>query len=56
MPKAIREGRAYADFLAFVDEKGIKSWVEMDTVVGRIGGKAIQTFDFTFCNFMFGLL
>ena len=28
----------------------------MDTVIGRIGGKVIMTFDFTFCNFMFGLL
>jgi IS30 family transposase len=28
----------------------------MDTVIGRIGGKVIMTFDFTICNFMFGLL
>lgn len=28
----------------------------MDTVIGRIGGKAIMTFDFTICNFTFGLL
>jgi IS30 family transposase len=28
----------------------------MDTVIGRVGGKVIMTFDFTFCNFMFGLL
>jgi IS30 family transposase len=28
----------------------------MDTLIGRIGGKVILTFDFTFCNFMFGLL
>jgi len=28
----------------------------MDTVIGRAGGKVIMTFDFTFCNFMFGLL
>ena len=54
--KAIREGRTYSDFLTFVDEQGIKSWVEMDTVIGRTGGKVIMTFDFTFCNFMFGLL
>jgi len=54
--KAIREGRTYSDFLAHVDEQGIKSWVEMDTVIGRIGGKVIMTFDLTFCNFMFGLL
>jgi IS30 family transposase len=28
----------------------------MDTVIGRIGGKVIMTLDFTFCNFMAGLL
>jgi IS30 family transposase len=56
VPKTAREGRTYADFLAFVDEQGINTWVEMDTVIGRIGGKVIMTFNFTFCNFMFGLL
>lgn len=56
VPNAVREGRTYADFLAFIEERDIKSWVEMDTVIGRIGGKTIMTFDFTFCNFMFGLL
>jgi IS30 family transposase len=56
VPKAIRIGRTYDDFLSFIEEYGIKSWVEMDTVIGRIGGKVIMTFDFTYCNFMFGLL
>jgi IS30 family transposase len=56
VPKAIKEGRTYSDFLVFVNERSVKSWVEMDTVIGRIGGKVIMTFDFTFCNFMFGLL
>ena len=56
VPKAIREGRRYADFLAFIEEHDIASWVEMDTVIGRPGGKVIMTFDFTLCNFMFGLL
>ena len=56
VPKAIREGRKYADFLAFIEERGITSWVEMDTVIGRGGGKVIMTFDFTLYNFMFGLL
>ena len=41
---------------ALIEEYGIKSWVEMDTVIGRVGGKVIMTFDFTLCNFMFGLL
>jgi IS30 family transposase len=56
VPAAVKEGRKYSDFLAYIEEHGIKSWVEMDTVIGSIGGKVVMTFDFTFCNFMFGLL
>lgn len=56
VPKALKVGRTYEDFLAHIDENEITSWVEMDTVIGRVGGKAILTFDFTFCNFMFGIL
>jgi len=56
IPKAAKVGRTYNDFRMFIEENNIKSWVEMDTVIGRIGGKVIMTFDFTFCNFMFGLL
>ena len=56
VPKAMKVGRTYADFRIYIEENDISSWVEMDTVIGRKGGKAIVTFDFTFCNFMFGLL
>jgi len=56
VPKAVREGRMYSDFQAFIEEHNISAWVEMDTIIGRPGGKVILTFDFTFCNFMFGLL
>jgi IS30 family transposase len=56
IPKAAKIGRTHQDFLSYIEEHGISSWVEMDTVIGRIGGKVIMTFDFTFCNFMFGLL
>ena len=56
IPKTAKVGRTYNDFLAFIEESEITSWVEMDTVIGRIGGKVIMTFDFTMCNFMFGLL
>ena len=56
VPKAAKIGRTYDDFLAHIEENDIGSWVEMDTVIGRVGGKAIVTFDFTFCNFMFGML
>lgn len=56
IPKVAKVGRTYDDFLSYVDENNLLSWVEMDTVIGRIGGKAILTFDFTLGNFMFGLL
>lgn len=56
VPKAIRAGRTYSDFQYFIDEYEIKHWVEMDTVIGRVGGKVIMTFNFTRDNFMFGLL
>jgi IS30 family transposase len=56
IPKAVKEGRTYSDFLLFTEENAITSWVEMDTVIGRVGGKVIMTFDFTRDNFMFGLL
>lgn len=56
VPKTVKIGRTYADFLTFTEKNGITSWVEMDTVIGRIGGKVILTLDFTFCNFMAGIL
>ena len=37
-------------------ERNISHYVEMDTVIGEIGGKLIMTFIFTGFDFMFGLL
>ncbi|MCL2362633.1 MAG: IS30 family transposase, partial [Defluviitaleaceae bacterium] len=56
VPKGLKIGRTFADFLAYTDEHEIQHWVEMDTVIGRVGGKVIMTFHFTQMNFMFGLL
>jgi len=56
VPKAAKIGRTYADFLVFIEEYDIRAWVEMDTVLGSIGGKVILTLHFTFCNFMAGIL
>jgi IS30 family transposase len=56
VPAALKIGKCYEDFEVYCDRNNTHSWVEMDTVIGRIGGKCILTFDFTFCNFMFGLL
>ena len=56
VPKKLKIGRTYDDFKAFCAESGTTHWVEMDTVIGRIGGKAILTLHFTNSNFMVGLL
>jgi IS30 family transposase len=56
IPRAAKVGRTYDDFLAYKQENDIDSWVEMDTVIGRVGGKTILTLDFTFCNFMPAIL
>ena len=56
IPKAVKVGRTYDDFLSYIEENGISSWVEMDTVIGRVGGRVLLTLDFTFCNFMAALL
>jgi IS30 family transposase len=56
IPKALKIGRTYIDFQNHIEENEISSWVEMDTVTGRIGGKAILTLHFKFCSFMCGIL
>lgn len=56
VPKSIKVGRTYDDFLFHIKENDIPSWVEMDTVIGAVGGKVILTLHFTFCNFMIGIL
>jgi IS30 family transposase len=56
IPKALKVGRTYTDFLSHIEENEISAWVEMDTVIGRIGGKVILTLHFKMCNFMCGVL
>lgn len=56
VPKTLKINRTYECFCNFIAANGITTWVEMDTVVGRIGGKVLLTFSFTFCNFMLGFL
>ena len=41
---------------SFIKNDGIENWVELDTVIGRQGGKSIMTINFTLCNFMVGFL
>jgi IS30 family transposase len=56
VPKGVKIGRCYNDFLQYKAELELVTWWEMDTVIGRVGGKCILTFNFVPCNFMFGLL
>ena len=56
VPKGVRVGRTYGDFQQFHDENPAVNIVEMDTVIGRIGGKVIMTFQFVNVDFMFGIL
>lgn len=56
VPKGCKINRSYEDFLSFREENPDCTYVEMDTVIGRIGGKVIMTFQFVNPDFMFGLL
>ena len=56
VPKGIRIGRSYTDFLQFMEENPFCCYCEMDTVIGKIGGKVIMTFQFVNVDFMFGIL
>ncbi len=56
VPKGLRKGRTFAEYLGFIQEHPYLNTVEMDSVIGRIGGKIILTFQFVNVDFMFGLL
>lgn len=56
VPKWAREGRTFNDFLTFVEDNPDLPLVQLDTVIGRIGGKVIMTIHFVNSDFMIGLL
>lgn len=56
VPKWAREGRTFDDFLAFVEDNRELPLVQLDTVIGSIGGKVIMTIHFVNSDFMIGLL
>ncbi len=56
VPKGVRIGRTFEDFMQFIEDNPFTSCVEMDTVIGKPGGKVIMTFQFINVDFMFGLL
>jgi IS30 family transposase len=50
-----RIGRDYAGFKAFMEQSPAHA-VEMDSVVGRVGGKVLLTFMFKSCDFMLAFI
>ncbi len=50
-----RIGRTYAEYEAFIKETPV-SVVEVDSVIGRVGGKVLLTLMFTSCDFMLAFL
>ena len=53
IPKEAKKGRSYEDFQNYLVLNQLNSWLEMDTVMGRTGGKVLLTFNLSFCNFIF---
>ena len=56
IPKEAKKGRSYEDFQNYLVLNQLDSWLEMDTVMGRMGGKVLLTFNLSFCNFIFARL
>ena len=56
IPKEAKKGRSYEDFQNYLVLNQLNSWLEMDTVMGRTGGKVLLTFNLSFCNFIFARL
>ena len=56
IPKEAKEGRSYEDFQNYLVLNQLNYWLEMDTVMGRMGGKVLLTFNLSFCNFIFARL
>jgi IS30 family transposase len=56
VPKGVKIGRSYEDFLLYMEENSLTEHQEIDTVIGTQGGKVIMTIHFTAVNFMFGIL
>ena len=53
--KTCRIDRTYTDFITFVEQTGLPV-VEMDTVIGRVGGKVLLTMMFKSCDFMLAFI
>lgn len=56
IPSWAREGRRFEDFLQYMEDNQDPPLVQLDTVIGRVGGKVIMTIHFVNSDFMIGLL
>ena len=56
IPAGVRQGRTYDCFQDFLANHDLDNWLEMDTVIGRPGGKVLVTFCTSYPPFMFGRL
>lgn len=56
IPAQVKKGRTYDEFLCFLEQNDNIPLVQLDTVIGRIGGKTIMTIHFVNSDFMIGLL
>ena len=56
VPKRVKEGRTYEDYLLFIERNPGLTTIQMDTVIGRVGGKVILTVLFPESSFLLGFL
>jgi len=56
IPFQAKRGRSYSDYLDFIEINSTLPLAQLDTVIGRIGGKVIMTLHLVAQDFMFGLL
>ena len=53
---ACRIGRTYDDYIAYLQQHSDVAVVEMDSVIGRIGGKVLLTLMFKSCDLMLAFI
>ena len=56
VPKGVKIGRSYSDFMQYMLDNPNAIYAEMDTVIGTPGGKVIMTLHFVNVDFMIGIL
>lgn len=56
IPSCVKKGRTYDEFIEFMEKNSALPLTQLDTVIGRTGGKVIMTIHFVDVDFMIGLL